>query len=77
VDLVPGLEFIEFAEGAVDGDGGAEILGVPDEGGGEVGFAEEPLVFGEVFGAEAGIGIRDGQTAEALAGKTVLTMELN
>ena len=32
VDLVPGLELIEFAEGAVDNDRGAEFLGVADEG---------------------------------------------
>jgi hypothetical protein len=31
LDLVPGLEFIEFAEGAIDNDSGAEFLGPPDE----------------------------------------------
>jgi hypothetical protein len=77
VDLVPGLELIEFSEGTIDGDSGTEILGVPDEGGGEVGLGEEFPVFGSMFGAEAGVGVSDGQTAEALAGKTVLAMQLN
>src|SRR6266404_6499832 len=77
VDLVPGLEFIEFAEGAVDNDSRTEFLGVSDEGGSKVGLVEVFLVLGGVFGAEAGLGVGDGQTAEALAGKTMLTMKLN
>ena len=44
VDLVSGLEFIEFAEGAVDNDGGAEFLGVADEGCGQVGLVEVLLM---------------------------------
>ena len=44
VDLVSGLEFIEFAEGAVDNDGGAEFLGVADEGCSQVGLVEVLLV---------------------------------
>jgi hypothetical protein len=40
VDLVPGLELIEFAEGAVDNDGGAEFLVVADEGCSQVGLIE-------------------------------------
>jgi hypothetical protein len=77
VDFVPGLEFIEFAEGAVDNDRGAEFLGVSDEGGSKVGLVEVFLVLGGVFGAEARLGVGDGQTAESLAGKTMLTMKLN
>jgi hypothetical protein len=69
VDFVPGLEFIEFAEGAVDNDRGAEFLGVSDEGGSKVGLVEVFLVLGGVFGAEARLGVGDGQTAESLAGK--------
>src|SRR6266404_5945388 len=56
VDLVPGLEFIEFAEGAVDNDSRTEFLGVSDEGGSKVGLVEVFLVLGGVFGAEAGLG---------------------
>jgi len=77
VDLVPGLELIEFAEGAVDNDRGAEFLGVADEGCGQVGLVEVLPVLSGVFGAEAGVGVGDGQTAEALAGKTMLAMKLN
>ena len=56
-DLVAGLELVEFAEGMVDGDGGAEFLVVADERGGEVGLIEIFLASGHVFGAEAGGGI--------------------
>ena len=69
VDFVPGLEFIEFAEGAVDNDSRAEFLGVSDEGGSKVGLVEVFLVLGGVFGAEARLGVGDGQKAESLAGK--------
>ena len=44
VDLVPGLELIEFAEGTVDNDSGAEFLGVADEGCRQVGLVEVLLV---------------------------------
>jgi len=44
VDLVPGLELIEFAEGAVDNDRGAEFLGVADEGCSQVGLVEVLVV---------------------------------
>jgi hypothetical protein len=37
-DLVTSLEFVEFAEGAVDGDGGAEFLEFTDELGGNIGL---------------------------------------
>jgi hypothetical protein len=77
VDLVPGLELIEFAEGAVDNDRGAEFLGVADEGCRKVGLVEVLPVLGRMFGAEAGVGVGDGQTAESLAGKTMLAMKLN
>jgi hypothetical protein len=74
-DLVAGLELIEFAEGVVDVGGGAEFLNVTDEGGGEVGLVEVPLMFGGVFDAQAGIRIRDGHAATASAGGAVPTME--
>ena len=77
VDLVPGLEFIEFTEGAVDNDRGAEFLGVADEGCSQVGLVEVLLMLGGVFGAEAGLRVGDGQTAKTLAGKTMLAMKLN
>jgi len=68
-DLVPGEEFIEFAERMVDGDGVAEFLDVTDEDGGEVSQVECFLVVSGVFGAEAGVVVRDGQTAEATPGR--------
>src|SRR6266403_3016487 len=77
VDFVPGLELIEFAEGAVDNDSRAEFLGVADEGCRKVGLVEVLPVLSGVFGAEAGVGVGDGQMAEALDGKTMLAMKLN
>ena len=74
-DLVPGLEFIEFAEGVVDVGGGAEFLDVTDEGGSEVGLVEVLLALSGVFVAEARVRIRDGHAATAAAGGAVLTME--
>jgi hypothetical protein len=74
-DLVAGLKLIEFAESVVDGGSVAEFLDVADENGGEVGLVEISLMFGGVFGAEAGIGIRDGHAATASAGGAMLTME--
>ena len=50
-DSVTGLEFVEFAEGAVDGDGGAEFLGFADELGGDIGLIEVFLAHGGVPGA--------------------------
>jgi hypothetical protein len=47
-DLVACLEFVEFAERAVDGDGGAEFLGFADELGGDIGLIE-------VFQAQTGM----------------------
>src|SRR3989441_434252 len=74
-DLVPGLEFIEFAEGVVDVGGGAEFLDVTDEGGSEVGLVEVFLTLGGVFAAEARVWSTDGPAATAAAGGAVLTME--
>jgi len=75
IDLVPGLEFIEFAKRVVDGDGVAEVLDVADENGGEVGLIEFCLAVGGVLSAEARIRIRDGHAATASAGGALLTME--
>jgi len=44
VDLVPGLELIEFTQGAIDNDSGAEFLGVDDEECSKVGLVEVLLV---------------------------------
>jgi hypothetical protein len=44
VDLVPGLELIEFAEGAIDHHSGAEFLGVADKRRSQVGLIEVLLV---------------------------------
>src|SRR6266566_614958 len=74
-DLVPGLEFIEFAEGVVDVGGGAEFLDVTDEGGGEVGLVEVLLALSGVFVAEARVRIRDGHTTTTAAGGAMPTME--
>jgi hypothetical protein len=75
-DLVAGLEFIEFPEGVVDVDGGAEFLDVADEGGGNVGLIEVLLEQSGVFGAEAGVLVGDGHaTKAATGGGTVLAME--
>jgi len=57
-DLVAGLKFIEFAEGMVDGDGGAEFLVVADQRGGKVRLIEILLTRSGVLGAEAGGSIR-------------------
>ena len=73
-DFVTCLELIEFAEGVVDVGGGAEFLDITDKGGGKVGPVEVFLVFGGVFGAKAGIGIRDGHAATAATGGALLTM---
>jgi len=73
-DLVVGLELIEFAERVIDVGGGAEFLDVTDEGGGEVGLVEVLLEQSGVFGAKAGIGIRDGHAATAATGSALLTM---
>jgi hypothetical protein len=64
-DLVAGLKLIEFAEGVVDVGGGTEFLDVADEGRGEVGLVEVLLEPSSVSGAEAGVWVRDGQTAKA------------
>jgi hypothetical protein len=74
IDLVAGLELIEFAERVVDCDGVAEFLDVADENGSEVGLVQVSLMFGSVLGAEAGIGIGDGHAATASAGRALLTM---
>src|SRR3989441_6835988 len=74
-DLVPGLEFIEFAEGVVDVSGGAEFLDVTDEGGGEVSLVEVLLALSGVFVAEARVRIRDGHATTTAAGGAILTME--
>jgi len=50
-DSVTGLEFVEFAKGAIDGDGGAEFLGLADDLGGDVGMVEVFLAQGGVPGA--------------------------
>jgi hypothetical protein len=50
-DLVLGKEFIEFAEGVVDGDGVAEFLNVTDEDGGEIGLFEFFLAVDSVLAA--------------------------
>jgi hypothetical protein len=76
-DLIPGLELIEVSKGMVDGDSGAEFLGVTDEGCSEVRLVEVFLAPGGVFGAEAGSGVGDGQTATAAAGSTLLKVEQN
>jgi hypothetical protein len=44
VDLVPGLELIEFAQGAIDHHSGAEFLGVADKRCSQVGLIEVLLV---------------------------------
>ena len=44
VDLVPGLELIEFAQGAIDHHSGAEFPSVADEGCSQVGLIEVLLV---------------------------------
>jgi len=75
VDFVVRLEFVEFAERVVDGDGVAEVLDVANENSCEVGLVEFSLVVGGVFGAEAGIRIRDGHATTASAGGAMLTME--
>src|SRR5713226_168532 len=76
-DLVAGLELIEFAEGMVDVGGGAEFLDVTDEGGGEVGSVEVLLEQSGMFGAKAGVWIRDGHAAAAAARGALLAMEQN
>ncbi|HYT19227.1 MAG TPA: hypothetical protein VEW05_03245 [Candidatus Polarisedimenticolia bacterium] len=73
-DFVSGLELIEFAEGVVDGHGIAEFPDVADENGSEVGLMEFFLGVGGVFGAEAGIRIRNGHAAAASVGSALLTM---
>jgi hypothetical protein len=73
-DFVTCLELIEFAEGMVDVGGGAKFLDITDEGGGEVGLVEVLLEQSGVFGAKAGIGIRDGHAATAATGSALLTM---
>jgi len=70
--FVPGLEFIEFPRERLI----TTESGIPRrlrEGGSKVGLVEVFLVLGGVFGAEARLGVGDGQTAESLAGKTMLT----
>src|SRR5439155_17724996 len=74
-DHVPGLEFIEFAEGVVDVRGGAEFLDVTDEGGSEVSLVEVLLALSGVFVAEARVRIRDGHTTTTAAGGAMPTME--
>jgi hypothetical protein len=76
-DLVVGLEFIEFAEGMVDVDGGVEFLDVADEGGGNVGLIKVLLESSDVFGAGTCIWIRDGHATTAAAGGALLTMGQN
>jgi hypothetical protein len=76
-DLVPGEEFVKFAEGMVDGDGIPEFLDVADEDSGEVGLIEFFLMVGGVFGAEAGLRIGNGHAAVAAAGSAMPTMERN
>ncbi len=76
-DFVTGLELIEFAEGMVDVGGGAKFLDVADEGGGEVGLVEILLEQSGVFGAKAGVWIRDGHAAAAAARGALLAMEQN
>jgi hypothetical protein len=76
-DLVVGLELIEFAEGVVDVGGGAKFLDVTDEGSGEVGLVEVLLKQSGVFGAKAGVWIRDGHAATAAARSALLTMGQN
>jgi len=71
VDLVPGLEFIEFTEGAIDNDGGAEFLGVSDKGCSQVSLVEVLLVLGRVFGAEAGSRFGDDHAAATATGGAV------
>jgi hypothetical protein len=76
-DFVTGLEFIEFAEGMVDVGGGEEFLDIADEGGGEVGLVEICVTVGSMFGAEAGGGVGDRETATATGGGALLAMGQN
>jgi hypothetical protein len=76
-DFVTGLELIEFAEGMVDVGGGAEFLDVADERGGEVGLVEILLEQSGVFGAEAGVRIRNGHAATTATSRALLTMRQN
>ena len=70
------MELIEFAERMVDVGGGAEFLDVAGEGGGEAGLVEVLLEQSSVSGAEAGVWVRDGQTAKAAPrGRAVLAMD--
>jgi hypothetical protein len=73
-DFVAGQEFVEFAEGVVDGDRGSKFLSVTDEGGGEVDGVAVFLVKGGVFEAEAGRGVGGGHAATASAGSALLAV---
>jgi len=75
IDLIAGLELIEFAEGMIDGGGVAEFLDVANENGGKVGLIEFFLAVGGVLGTEAGVRIRDCHAATASAGSALLAVE--
>ena len=75
-DLIVGEKFVEFAEGAIDGDGGSEFDGVADEPCGDVGGVAGVFEFRGVLEAEAGGEIGDGHAAEATPGsRTMLAMK--
>jgi hypothetical protein len=75
VDLVPGLEFIEFAEGAIDNDSGAEFLGPADEGCSQVGLFKVLPVLDSMLGAEAESWVGDGHAAATATGCAMQTVE--
>ena len=75
-DLVVGLEFVEFSEGAIDVDSRAEFDGITDELGGDVDLIELALVHSGVLDAEAGVRFGDDHAAATAAGGAMPTVEL-
>jgi hypothetical protein len=74
-DFVAREEFVEFGEGAVDGDGGSEVVGVADELGGDIGGVAVLFVLRGVLEAEADSGIGDKFAAAALTPAVLTTGE--
>ena len=74
-DFVACEEFVEFGEGAVDGDGGSEVVSVTDELGGDIGGVAILFVLRGVLEAEAGSGIGDKFAAAAFTHAVLTTGE--
>jgi hypothetical protein len=66
-DLIVGKKFVEFAEGAVDGDGGGEFDGIADEPCGDVGGVAGVFELRSVLEAKTSGGVGGEFAATALA----------